>query len=152
MSTHDSWKPALGDWAGTTRLIMPGENDRMSPATASVGQIAKGNFCVIDYTWVFEGEAQEGRLTLGFVPDDQAVEAVFLDSWHMGHKLMMPMRGQVSGNVTNVAGSYQVPGSPDWGWRIEIEPGDGSGWKLMMYNVSPDGESYPGFEINAARK
>jgi hypothetical protein len=131
--------------------MLPGEPDRESPVEADVSLIAKSTFCALRYTWAFEGDPQEGQVLLSFLPDDAAVEAVFWDTWHMGPKFM-PMKGRIDAQgVTVVDGHYSVPGSPDWGWRIDLAPAAPSGWRLRMHNVSPEGEVYPGFEIIAQR-
>lgn len=151
MSTHESWSALLGTMKGKSRLILPGEPERESPVDGEVAFIAKSTFCAVRYTWVFEGDPQEGQVLLSFLPDDSSVEAVFWDTWHMGPKFMH-MTGSIDAQgITVVNGHYSVPGSPDWGWRIYIAPADRSGWRMMMYNVSPEGEAYPGFEIAAQR-
>lgn len=151
MSIHESWKSLQGEWRIKTRLMLPGEADRESPAEATVALIAKSTFCAVRYTWAFDGDPQEGQVLLSFVPDDESVEAVFWDTWHMGPKFMH-MAGRIDAQgVTVISGHYSVPGSPDWGWRIDITPADQAGWQLMMHNVSPQGEVYPGFEIIASR-
>jgi hypothetical protein len=147
MSTHESWRALLGATKGRSRLMLPGEPDRESPVEAQVAFIAKFTICALRYTWVFEGDPQEGQVLLSHVPEDQSVEAVFWDTWHMGPKFMH-MTGNVDAQgVTVVKGHYSVPGNPDWGWQIDIAPADTAGWRMMMHNVSPDGERYPGFEI-----
>lgn len=147
MSTHDSWRILLGTAKGKSRLMLPGDPDRESPVEAEVSFVAKSTFCAVRYTWAFEGDPQEGQVLLSYVPDDKTVEAVFWDTWHMGPKFMH-MTGAIDAQgVTGVNGHYSVPGNPDWGWRIDITPASASGWRMMMYNVSPEGEQYPGFEI-----
>jgi Protein of unknown function (DUF1579) len=132
-------------------LILPGEADRECATTASCTTIANGSFLVIHYTWVYEGAPHDGQLTLSHSPDQPIVDAVFLDSWHMGHKFM-PMFGSVAADdKTIVNGTYQVPDNPDWGWRIVLDPGAGDGWVLQMCNISPDGEAYLGVEATYAR-
>jgi hypothetical protein len=151
MGIHTSWNKLLGAWAGQSRLILPGEPDRESPTTATGALMAKSSMCVLSYTWVFDGDPQEGQLMLSYLPDQQEVEAVFLDTWHMGPKFML-MKGRIAdGDKTIVNGSYAVPESPDWGWRIVLDPNHADGWQMLMLNVSPEGESYPGFDTTVSR-
>jgi hypothetical protein len=50
-----------------------------------------------------------------------------------------------------VLGAYAVEGFPDeWGWRIRIS-GDEATLKIAMFNISPDGEEYPGFDVDLTR-
>ncbi len=150
MSTHETWQKLLGNWTGTNRLILPGDPDRMSQTVAAVTLMAKGTMCVINYTWLFDGDLQEGQLTLSYLAEENTVEAMFLDTWHLSHKFMH-MRGCITDNAaTSVTGSYQVPDNPDWGWRIEIEAREANTWQLRMFNVSPEGESYLGVEMQVA--
>ena len=148
MSAPESLRTSIGAWTGTNRLFLPEEPIRDSPSNASVSLAARGKFSSIAYTWDFEGEAQEGMLLIGYA--GEVVTAVFVDSWHMGDKLML-CQGQVGANETiDVRGSYAVEGSPDWGWRIVVEPGDNV-LRVTMYNVTPDGDEVLGVEASYSR-
>jgi len=37
-------------------------------------------------------------------------------------------------------GSYAAPPGPDWGWRTVIEIPDDDSFRMVMYNVSPEGK------------
>lgn len=151
MSTHPNWQSLLGGWAGKSRLMLPGEPDRESPVEATVAWMAKATFCAMRYTWTFDADPQEGQILLSYLSDDASVEAVFWDTWHMGPKFMH-MKGAIdAAGATVVNGTYAVPESPDWGWRIQIDPASAGNAHLMMFNVSPEGEVYPGFEITLTR-
>jgi hypothetical protein len=148
MAMLESWQSLVGAWSGTSRLFLPDDPVRESQTTATVGTVAQGKFCSVSYTWEYEGEAQDGLLLLGSEQD--AVEMVFVDSWHMGDKMMV-LRGQAAAEgATSVLGSYSVGDSPEWGWRIVVEPGDDS-WRLLMYNVLPTGEEFLGVEAEYTR-
>ncbi len=150
MSTLENWQPLIGPWTGTSRLFLPDEPTRESPSTALVALIAQGKFCTIAYTWVFDGEPQDGLVVLGYDPDRRAVDAVFLDSWHMGDKLML-LQGRVEADATIVVhGTYAVPASPDWGWRMVVAAHDNT-LRMVMYNVSPEGEEFLGVEATYTR-
>jgi hypothetical protein len=150
MSTPENWQALIGTWTGTSRLFLHDEPTRESPTTASVALIAQSKFCTIAYTWLFDGEPQEGQLLFGYDPDGQTVDAVFVDSWHMGDKFMV-LQGRLEADTAiNVHGSYAVPSGPDWGWRIEVESG-GDTMRMAMYNVSPEGEEFLGVEATYTR-
>lgn len=53
--------------------------------------------------------------------------------------------------TVNVRGHYKVPDHPDWGWRTEIVPG-GNSLKIVMYNVSPEGNEELAVETDFSRK
>jgi hypothetical protein len=136
MSVPETLASLVGEWAGTSRLWLPGEPTRESETTASVALTAQGKFVTIAYTWAFEGQPQDGLLLLG--RETESVHVAFVDSWHMGD-VMMICRGRVhESGAVDVLGSYSVPDSPDWGWRIVIEPGDNI-LRILMYNVPPEG-------------
>jgi hypothetical protein len=150
MAALDGLRASIGAWAGTSRLYLPGEPIRESQSTASVALAIKGNFSAIAYTWAFDGEPQEGQLLLGYESETNAVNAIFVDSWHMGDKLMI-CQGRVETNgAVVVRGSYAVEAGPDWGWRIAIEPA-GETLRVAMYNVTPDGDELLGYETLYAR-
>jgi hypothetical protein len=46
---------------------------------------------------------------------------------------------QTENGGVDIKGHYSVEGHPEWGWRTEIVPGDGS-FRYLMYNVSPEGK------------
>jgi len=137
MSAIESLRTLVGGWTGTSRLIMPGEPAHESQSSLSIGLAARDKFTTIAYTWSFDNEPQEGMLVIG--QDQSLLHGVWIDSWHMGDKLMM-LRGQAEAHGAIVLrGSYAVEGSPDWGWRVDLEPA-GSTFRLTMYNMSPEGE------------
>ena len=36
--------------------------------------------------------------------------------------------------------SYPAPPGPDWGWRIVLDADAESGIRILMYNITPDGD------------
>jgi hypothetical protein len=150
MSTLAHWHTLVGTWTGTSRLLLPDEPPRESPSTASIAVIAQGKFCTLAYTWVFDGQPQDGLVVFGYDPDRRAMDAIFVDSWHMGDKLMRLQGQDAAQDTVDVRGSYAVDASPDWGWRLVIEPGD-TAWCMLMYNVAPDGEEFLGVEATYTR-
>ncbi len=148
MSAPESLRTSIGAWTGANRLFLPEEPTRESQSTASVALVARGKFSTIAYTWAFEGESQEGLLLIGQA--DEVVSAVFVDSWHMGDKLMLCEGRAAANEAIKVRGSYAVEGGPDWGWRIVVEPGDNT-LRVTMYNVTPDGDEVLGVEASYTR-
>lgn len=135
MSVPDGLKQIVGAWKGTNRLwLSPTDPVRVSETSAVVSLAGRGRFLSIAYTW-FEDEPQEGLLVLGQQGD--VVHAFWIDSWHNGNRIM-PCEGTVSADdQVSLRGSYPAPPGPDWGWRLVIEPG--APFKLMMFNITPDG-------------
>ena len=141
-----------GTWQGVNKLwLPPAETPYESASVATLTPVIKGKFVRLDYTWAFEGEPQEGCLLFGYEAEAAGASTVWVDSWHMGDKVML-CRGQLKAEGgLDVRGSYAVPDHPDWGWRIVVEPGEGEVWRMVMYNVSPEGEEFLGVEASYRR-
>lgn len=142
MSIPSSFAATQGSWAGASKLYLPDDPLRASPSQAGVALVARGKFLTISYDWSFEGEPQSGVILLGL--EGETASAIFIDSWHMGDKLM-ELRGTSTQTGVSVLGHYSVEGSPEWGWRIAVdfEPV----LRVTMYNVIPDEGEVLGFEL-----
>lgn len=152
MGSLDPLIGLAGSWKGTNKLwLPPSEEPHESQSIASVIPVMGGRFVRIDYTWEFDNEPQEGSLLVGYDTKEDLVTAVWIDLWHMGHKFMACM-GVAQGDGTIVVrGSYSAPPGPDWGWRTVIEPGNGDSFRMIMYNVSPEGKEELAVEATYAR-
>jgi Protein of unknown function (DUF1579) len=129
-----------GRWSGNSTLRDP-QNGILEEchSTALVAPVLGGRFARFDYTWRYKDSPQEGSILLGVDPRRKICRAAWIDSWHMGHSLM-DCTGGSAGSYLSVRGSYPAPPGPDWGWRIDLGPQDDSIFRLVMYNVSPQGE------------
>lgn len=140
MSLDNNLSDLVGAWTGTNRLHVPWMSEKLkeSNSTAIVRSKMNGQFLSFEYTWSFEGEAQEGLLIVGCDAKSDAVQAVWTDSWHSKDSLML-CNGRTNRNGGfSVMGHYAVPDNPDWGWRTEITLSS-NGFRYAMYNVSPEG-------------
>ena len=152
MSLDRKLSGLVGAWKGTNRLHTPWMPVKLreSDSSAVVRSKMNGQFLTIDYTWAFEDEPQEGMLIVGCDPHSDAVQAVWTDSWHSKDILML-CNGNISGDGRiSVFGTYAVPEHPDWGWRTEVIPGEGS-FRYAMYNVTPEGEEEIAVETDFTR-
>jgi Protein of unknown function (DUF1579) len=152
MSVSGSFRALTGSFRGRKKLwVRPGEPVRESESSAQVSVAANGKFLHISYTWK-EGELQQGLLIIGVEDDGQTVSAAWIDSWHNGDRMMVCRGGKTPSGGWSVRGSYPAPPGPDWGWRIEIQPGSGSDkWQLSMFNATPDGQEMLAVEVNYLR-
>lgn len=143
---------AAGHWQGTNVLQNPMTGTpEQSPTTATIAVLLGGKFVRMDYTWVFEGQEQTGSLLFGYEGDTATLTAQWIDSWHMGDKVMS-CRGTIAEtNRYTVQGAYHVPDSPDWGWRITITIPAEQQLHLVMYNIAPTGEAYLAVEADYQR-
>lgn len=141
MGVHAELVKLVGDWKGTNKLYLSGSSGPVleSGSNSKVSLKVGGQFLGIEYAWAYNGESHEGMLVLGCDGRSDAVQAVWTDSWHNRDKLMLCDGTIDETGKVNVKGYYSVPGHPDWGWRTEIVPGDGS-YRYVVYNVSPEGD------------
>jgi hypothetical protein len=98
-----------------------------------------GRFVRIDYDWAYRRTPQQGSLLIGHEADAAAATAHWVDTWHMGDKVMV-CRGAVEPDgPISVRGSYAAPLGPDWGWRTVVTPG-AQRLRLVMHNITPEGQ------------
>jgi hypothetical protein len=94
----------------------------------------------MDYTWSYDDEPQQGSILFGWEVKKRLVTAVWVDSWHMGDRVMTCTGTADRRGAIVVRGSYAVRGSREWGWRTLIRPSPGRSIRMLMYNVSPPGK------------
>ncbi len=130
-----------GEWAGIGRLwLSPDEEPGEYETFATVAPAAGGHFARIDYDWDHEGQEQEGSLLIGWDERTGEASAVWVDSWHLGDRMMICRGGVRPSGAIDLRGSYPAPPGPDWGWRIELDPDPDGTLSLLMYNVTPEGQ------------
>jgi hypothetical protein len=152
MSIPASLAILIGKWSGVNRLwLSPNDPAQTSHAAAEIYRVAQEQFLAIAYTWAENGP-QDGLILLGWQPSSGALQASWVDSFHNGDR-MMPCLGQVTddGRIA-VQGAYSAPPGPDWGWQIAIEPEGPDALRVVMDNITPDGEHFLAVEIALARR
>lgn len=143
MSDLTALAACAGRWHGTSTLQDPMMGiAEESQSAMEVTPVLGGRFVRVDYTWAYQGAPQEGSILVGF---DGAASGHWIDSWHMGKKVMACTGPAPRGGTLHLTGSYAAPTGPDWGWRIDLTPGPDS-LRLWMANVSPEGEESPAVE------
>lgn len=152
MSVPESLSNLDGTWAGTNRLwLMPGEPVRECDTTLFVTQVAQEKLVALHNRWAYEGSAQDGLLLVGQNPQSLALKGTWIDSWHMQHEMMALEGGLAPDGRVTLRGSYAAPHGPDWGWQIELVPGPGDTFRMVMHNISPTGGAYLAVEATYAR-
>jgi Protein of unknown function (DUF1579) len=138
MSVPASLASLIGDWVGIYRLwLTPDEPVRVSQTTATITLIARDQFLNIKYHWGEEGISQDGLLLVGYEAAKDLVKVVWVDSWHTGGTFIFSDGSLEGSGAISVMTSYAAPTGPDWGWRTAIEPGDGTTFRILMYNIPP---------------
>ncbi len=154
MSIPENLKKLTGKWKGTNRLYTTWIEENPVQDSNSVAEVnLEGNdkFLKVEYDWVYENENQEGLLLIGSEKDSEEVKAFWIDSWHMGDKFMS-FDGKFSGDSILMQGFYEVPNHPDWGWRTDIVFDNENSFKIVMYNVSPEGAEDLAVEAEFSRQ
>ena len=88
---------------------------------------------------------------VGYQSGPAVVTAHWVDTWHVGDGVMSCQgTAETDGSIT-VLGSYPAPPGPDWGWRIVVQPQDGTALRMVMYNITPDGDESLAVEADYTR-
>jgi hypothetical protein len=130
-----------GTWRGTNRLqVFPEEPADESPSNLTVTPVLRGRFVRIDQKWSRQGSPQEGSVLIGCDPDSRTATAHWIDTFHMGHKVLVCNGVFAEDGTLDVRGSYAVPPGPDWGWRITVAATAKNEFEILMYNIDPTGK------------
>jgi len=141
MAALDLLTELSGNWRGSNQLwLSPEAPGQESETEIEIRIIAQGQFNEIRYTWAYKGQPQEGRLFLGQETRQEGVKAVWFDTWHMREEFMVCKGNASEDGSVSVQGSYPAPPGPDWGWQITIEPKGSDAFRLLMHNITPEGE------------
>jgi len=131
---------SLGNWKGTKKIwLAPDNKCRECDLTAEISDTSLGRCGVINYSWSFASEPQEGLLLLNTDFGKGNIQAAWVDSFHMANGIMILDGGFTDKNTIDLIGKYSSPPGPDWSWRIVISFVDKNTMKLTNYNVTPDG-------------
>ncbi|CAA9348212.1 MAG: hypothetical protein AVDCRST_MAG89-2978 [uncultured Gemmatimonadetes bacterium] len=140
MNPIETLAACAGTWSGPSTLQDPINNvAEESASTLVVTPVLGGRFVRMDYTWAYQGKPQEGSLLVGFDPKANTLSAQLIDTWHVGYGVMAFTGSPGADRTLTVRGSYAAPPGPDWGWRIDVAPGDGT-LRITHYNVWPEGK------------
>lgn len=145
----------VGRWRGINRLHttwIPDNPVRETNSTAVVELTARGRFLKIEYDWTFEEAAQEGLILVGDEKDSDSIKSFWIDSWHLSDKFMVSEGIRKKNGAVSMKGFYTVPEHPDWGWRTVIKPERENSFKIIMYNVTPEGEETLAVEMEFTRQ
>jgi Protein of unknown function (DUF1579) len=155
MNFNEILNKLVGKWRGINRLHTAWIKENPVSETNSSAVIeltARGRFLKIEYDWTFEDSPQEGLILIGNENESDSIKAFWIDSWHLSDKFMVSEGRLDENDVISLKGFYTVPDNPDWGWRTIIEPESNNSFKIVMYNVSPEGEESLAVEMEFHRQ
>ncbi|MEO7672735.1 MAG: DUF1579 family protein [Pyrinomonadaceae bacterium] len=152
MSINEDLAKYAGSWRGTNKLHVTWMPDPLkeSESGLEISLKANGQFVAFEYTWTYDGAPQEGLILLGCDTQSDAVQTVWTDSWHSSHTFMLSDGTVDENGSVSVKGHYKVKDNPDWGWGTDVIPA-GDSIRIVMYNVSPDGEEEIAVETDFTR-
>jgi hypothetical protein len=134
----DTLLACAGHWAGINHLQeLPDAAGEDSRSTLDIGPALGGRFVHVDQRWSYRGKVQQGTLLVGFDPDSSVATVHWIDTWHMGHKVMACSGRLTDAGGVDVRGAYAAPPGPDWGWRITIDAVPKMRIDIVMFNVNP---------------
>jgi predicted enzyme related to lactoylglutathione lyase len=137
-----------GRWKGSNRLHDPfTKAPEDTPSALTIMPVLQGRFLRVDYGWSYQDSPQEGSMVFGADPEGGEVNAHWIDTWHMSQKAMLCSGRAEDGRIV-VRGSYACPPGPDWGWQIELRLAPGKALQILMFNISPEGDSSPAVEAS----
>jgi len=154
MSVPQALEKLVGKWRGVNRLHttwIPENPVRESLSVAAVDLTARGRFLKIEYDWTYEDAVQEGLILIGDEKDSELIRAFWIDSWHLSDKFMVSEGRFENQKKIALKGFYTVRDHPDWGWQTMIETENEYSFKIIMYNVSPEGEETLAVEMEFER-
>jgi hypothetical protein len=135
MSIGSVVSQASGAWEGSNGFrMMPADPFSESPATATLSVAAGGYLGTFGYTWTHpEDGAQDGHLAFGTAGGDNAVVALWADSWHQ-HPEAKVCEGTLdeSGVI-----SFGMEYGDGWRWQIVLDATKSDVLALRMDNVIP---------------
>lgn len=148
MSVPVPYHQLTGRWRGQYRLWLdPQSEEQRSDTDALVSLKARDKFLCVEYTWMSEGKPQEGLMLVGVQDAEGTIAATWVDAWHNGDNLMACTgRTEPDGSLTFM-GHYKAPTGPDWGWKTTISPPSGHTFRVVMYNVTPEGQEMKAVEM-----
>jgi hypothetical protein len=141
MSGLDHLLACAGEWRGVNRLYeSPDGPAEESASRVVVTPLLGGRFVRVDQWWACGGDEQEGSLLIGYEPKTGVATGHWIDTFHMGRKVMACSGAIRDDGTVDLRGSYAAPPGPDWGWRIVVGPDADGGLEIVMYNVDPEGK------------
>ena len=90
MHALDRLAACAGRWRGSNRLHDPhtGKPEDIE-STLVLATLLGGQFIRLEYTWSYQGGAQEGSLLIGYQSEHGKATAHWFDSWHMSEGVMV---------------------------------------------------------------
>lgn len=133
---------AKGTWAGTSKLNLPWLEPDLrvteSQSTLTIELDRNETFATVTYTWLHEGQQQDGKLIVCQDKKETEVQMGWVDSWHENEAVLYLKGSGASSNAVKATGSYGE-GDEAWGWSIALSL-EGDSFRMKMENLPPNEE------------
>jgi len=130
-----------GQWTGTKKLwMMPGTPATECSSSAVIAPEAGGRAMAVRYTWESDGKPCEGLLLVRMATSPSDADLVWMDSWHQPELFLLCPATDDAESLIAGRGSYAAPPGPDWGWRIALQSQGPDDFRIVMHNITPDGQ------------
>ena len=133
---------ASGTWKGRSKLHLSWlpEDQRISDSDSELQvQIDfQVTYATLSYSWIYQGNRQEGTMLIAGKPDAGEVQIAWCDSWHQD-SAVLHLYGEPTETGIKTKGTYAGEGEI-WGWTITLNL-TGDVLYLEMENVTPNGEA-----------
>lgn len=138
---REQLRDLAGEWSGTKKLwMMPDAPPAECSSTAIVAPEACGKFMAVRYTWEGDGNQRAGVIMVRMAVSPADADLVWFDSWHQGKAFLVCPAVPDDESLIAVQGSYPAPPGPDWGWRIALCSQGPDDFRIVMHNITPDGQ------------
>ena len=143
---HDRLAAFAGAWTGVARTWLdPKQPPSENPFSGTAKLVLGGRFLRFEYRTELDGTPIAGELILGYERDEGRWATAWIDSFHTG-SCILSSHGLPKDTVISVFGEYFVKGAEErWGWRTVFD--ESEGFRIRMYNVSPERQEDLGVEI-----
>lgn len=142
----------VGEWQGQNSLwLMPGDPARESEAKVSITSEAGGRFIAIRCSWADGDTPHDGLMLVRNGAEPSREDIVWVDSFHTAGGFMhFPGQPDDEGGI-HVHTTYPAPPGPDWGWRMFISADSADAFRIVMYNIMPDGQEVMAVDLRCTR-
>ena len=130
----------VGSWEGPVQTwFEPGKLADESRVKGEFRPILDGRFIRHTYEGEMQGKPRHGEETFAFNKVTQRFEVAWVDDFHMSYAILFS-EGEATSRGFVVAGKYDWPDSPPWGWKTVYELIDDDHLTITAYNITPDGQ------------
>ena len=151
---HERLARLEGTWEGLAKTFLdPAQPPEVEAWRGTIALVLGGRFLRFEYASRAMGKPIAGELIVAYERGEQRWRTSWIDSFHTSPAILVS-EGEPGAEPCRVRGTYFAgAGHPRWGWITELDDARASegSLRIVMTNVTPDGEEMPGIEITLSR-